>query len=231
MVRVDFMVMFDQLRSEADDFLIHMTKYGYQGLKPRQIYTIADNLLSLIFFCPLVVLFCQCTDAILDVLLCNHFPTLGPWLVMLFGITVEFGCSFYQSFVSQTIFGDAKSEFGNHVVNNNAHSKGNDGKPEMDKPRREIEVFQVISSRTFNYVIAIANVCHYRGLYDIFVSIEGYGVRAGTAAALTGIVGLWGLRASRNIMASPLYLSTDNSHPKKFFKVDTLLNYPVSYLN
>ena len=228
MVRVDFKVMFDQLRSDADDFLVHVTKHGYHGLKPLEVYTIADNILSLVFFFPFVVLFCQSTDAILDVLVCNNFPIIGPCLILLLGITIEFGCSFYQTTISQTILGADNSEIDNNFNKKQESSNAHQTHESKDGTHKnEVEVFHMLSTRTFNYILAVANVCHYRGVYDVFVIIEGHGMRAGTAAALTGIVGLWGLRASRNMIGSPLCVATDNVNAKKFFKVDTLLNYQV----
>ena len=167
MVRADMMMMLDQLRRDADEFLIHITKHGYQGFRPIQVYTIADNVFSLIFFCPLVVLFCQCTDAILDVLFSQHFPTLGPLFVLLIGIAVEFGCSYYQTFIVQTIL-VCSTTINSSIPHN--------------------ELFQLITTRSFNYVLAVANVCHCRGMYHVFVGLEGIGMRAGVIATITGIV-------------------------------------------
>src|SRR6218665_238017 len=85
----------------------------------------------------------------------------------------------------------------------------------------------VIVSRLYNYVLAVANICHYSAVDEFYNlwAVDG-GLMIALQTASTSIVLLWGMRAGRNITAIPFAISIDTD-ADGWFSAPTLYQYPV----
>lgn len=88
-------------------------------------------------------------------------------------------------------------------------------------------VFLIIS-RFYNYLLACANICHYRAVEELYNQWAGDGIELMTnlQTAFTAILVLWGMRAGRNITAIPFAITVDTD-ADGWFSAPTLYQYPV----
>ena len=164
-------------------------------------FSLIDLLINWFIFTPLVLVFWYGTYVLQDVLIFDNLKSrlLATVIILFFGISVEFAATFWQ---------DKIAEYSKHLSN----------------------VHLICFSRGYNYLLAVANISHYRGVQEIFDAWFGVGnFSASVQTAVTSIVLLWSLRASRNITAIPFCISLDSDH-LSWYSAPTLYQCPVSTL-
>ncbi|ESN92478.1 hypothetical protein HELRODRAFT_181350 [Helobdella robusta] len=156
-------------------------------------YSLFDALINWFLFTPLVVAFWCGTYGLIDILLFDLIDSRQ--LATIF--VLLFGVSIEFTI---TYWQDKISEFARELTG----------------------IKFAFFSRGYNYVLATANICHYRAIQEVYDSIfgpENFGACVQTA--VTSIVLLWSLRAGRNITALPFCVSLD-SETENWFSAPTL---------
>ena len=96
---------------------------------------------------------------------------------------------------------------------------------------RQPEVCAEAAARVYTYVYAIANVCHYAALeelFDVYAEDEDDGgLRTAAKLLVSSIVVLAGLRCCRNVIGPPLYVATDTEGAESVVETSTLFGVEV----
>jgi len=140
-----------------------------------------DIALNFCLFTPLIVLHYQCTAVILDTLFLSWVPWLGAIFLFLIGVTGQFLLTYYQRRIPGLI-------------------------PESMKRDR---MCLLVIARLYTLLLVTLNICHITAVDFFFTNITG-GVWVSTIKACTSAsLVLWSLKAGRNTVCAPLYLSID----------------------
>jgi hypothetical protein len=169
-------------------------------MKTRTKFAVVDVIFNYVLFTPLVLLFWYGTYALIDQLILSRFESriVGGAVTLAVGLSVEFIVTYWQ---------DAFCSRGRY------HASG---------------LPFIVYSRLYNYVLAVANICHYRAIqefYDIVMTTDDGqpgGLVPALQTAVTSIVLLWSMRAGRNITAIPFAVSVDTTDPESWFSAPTL---------
>lgn len=168
-------------------------------MKTSTKFAVVDGIFNYFLFTPLVLLFWYGTYVLIDQLVLSQFESrqVGAAVTLGIGLSIEFIVTYWQ---------DAFRSRGR------SQSSG---------------VPFLVYSRSYNYVLAVANICHYRAVqefYDMTMvteSGEPGGLMPALQTAVTSIVLLWSMRAGRNITAIPFAVSVDTD-PEGWFSAPTL---------
>lgn len=168
-------------------------------MKARTQFAVVDLIFNYFLFTPLVLLFWYGTYVLIDQFIFSRLESriVAAVVTLSIGLGVEFIVTYWQ---------DAFLSRGRY------HSSG---------------LPFIAYSRSYNYVLAVANICHYRAVqefYDVFMASEDGepgGLMPALQTAVTSIVLLWSMRAGRNITAIPFAVSVD-SDPEGWFSAPTL---------
>lgn len=175
-------------------------------MKTRTKFAIVDTAFNYFLFTPLVLLFWYGTYALIDAFILSQFESrlVGAVLTFIIGLDVEFTITYWQE--SFNARGRRYSPF----------------------------VSFLFYSRLYNYVLAVANISHYRAIQEFYdlTMVDENGEPAGWMTALqtavTSIVLLWSMRAGRNITSIPFAVSTDTDSDGWFSAPTLYQSSPVN---
>ena len=173
-------------------------------LDTRTRFRILDVVLNCALLTPLAVLFQVSACGVQDVLFVKAVPGyVSTALLLAIGFAIEFNCSFWQKSLASI----------RYVSQRQSHDPG-----------------FVVVTRLYHFAIGFANVCHYRGLSDIYYYLIGSGSYGAIQTAATTVVLLSSLKCIRNILGPPLCVGVDASI-ENFFETGTLFRTKVSTIN
>jgi hypothetical protein len=179
--------------------LFKLTSWVRLGVRTR--FRILDVILNCALLTPLAVLFQVSASGLQDFIFLRHVPGfIGTIILLSMSFTIEFGCSYWQKYLSSI----------RYVKNRNPD-----------------EVSYIVATRLYHFAIGFANVCHYRGLSDVYYYALGYGPYAALQTAVTTLVALLALRCARNVLGPPLCVGVDTGI-QDFFETSTLYRTKVS---
>ena len=180
--------------------LFKLTAWARIGVRTR--FRILDIVLNCALLTPLAVLFQVSASGLQDFLFLNHVPGyIGTLLLLSIAFTIEFGCSYWQKYLSSIRY---------------------------VKDRDPDEIPFIVATRLYHFAIGFANVCHYRGVGDVFYYLMGSGQYAALQMITTTVVLLLALRCARNVLGPPLCVGVDTGIGD-FFETNTLYRTKVSY--
>lgn len=140
-----------------------------------------DIVLNFLLFTPLLVLHYDCTAIMLDTLFMSWLPWLGATLLFIIGVTGQFLLTFYQRRIPGLL---------------------------PESVRRDRMCLLVVA-RLYTLLLVTLNICHITAVTFFFENFTD-GVMVSTVkACTTAIMVLWALKAGRNTVCAPLYLSID----------------------
>ncbi len=161
-----------------------------------------DLCLNFFLFTPLVVLHYHATTALVDSVFLQYFPRIGPFLLLSVAVGVEFVIAFYQKRIPDYV-------------------------PE-GKTQEQDDFIKTISPKIYNLCLTFANVCHIRSIGALYELSTGGTTGSSVRLAITGVLILWGMRAGRNILSVPLWLSLDKEVHPQTYRFTTLFTSQVS---
>ena len=174
---------------------------SWTKLDSRSRLRILDVILNCALLTPLAVLFQVSASGVQDALFLNRVSGhVGTALLLAIAFVIEFGCSFWQKYLASI----------RYVSERLPHDPS-----------------YVVTTRFYHFAIGFANVCHYRGLSDIYYYLLGYGSYAAIQATVSTIVVLSTLKCIRNILGPPLSVGVDVTI-ENFFEAGTLFRTRVS---
>lgn len=175
-------------------------------MKTSTKFAIVDTVFNYFLFTPLVLLFWYGTYALIDAIILSQFESrlIGTILTLVIGFYIEFTITYWQE--SFNARGRRYSPF----------------------------ISFLFYSRFYNYALAVANICHYRAVQEFYdmAMVDEDGQPAGWMTALqtavTSIVLLWSMRASRNITSIPFSVSMDTDSEGWFTAPTLYQSSPVN---
>ncbi len=172
------------------------SKWSEIGVRNR--VKIVDVVINCLLFTPLVVLFQVSACGLQDGLFLNYLPgPVGTFVLLALGLGIEFACSLWQQYFSTLV--------------------------------RDLDVDNytfIAITRCYHYALAFANVCHYRGLSDIYYFLVGTEAGGALQTMTTTVAILCSIRAVRNILGPPLAVGVDSSIGD-FFETSTYFRTKV----
>lgn len=167
-------------------------------MKSRTKFSSVDAFFNCVLFTPLVLLFWYGTYVIIDLVIFESIPSRLTASLVTLAVGVT------VEFIV-TYWQDVFSAWGS------THGIG-----------------FLLFSRCYNYVLAVANICHYRAVEEFYNmwAVDG-GLTTALQTAVTSIVLLWTMRAGRNITAIPFAISVDTDS-EGWFAASTLYQFPAT---